>query len=142
VSSCALIEFCHERGALYLDTCIEPWPGGYTDKSIPAARRTNYALRETALALRQGRENGPTAVLTHGANPGMVSHFVKQAMLNIAADTGVAAGNPQSRADWAAHPRWCQFGQEESDAKGKRHSQDNRQNGSHDGAVNGNTGAE
>ena len=41
VSSCALIEFCHERGALYLDTCIEPWPGGYTDKSIPAARRTN-----------------------------------------------------------------------------------------------------
>jgi len=102
VSSCALVEFCHERGALYLDTCIEPWPGGYTDKSLPAARRTNYALRETALALRQGRESGPTAVLTHGANPGMVSHFVKQAMLNIAADTGVAAGNPQSRADWAA----------------------------------------
>jgi homospermidine synthase len=32
----------------------------------------------------------------------MVSHFVKQAMLNIAADTGIAAGNPQSRADWAA----------------------------------------
>ena len=40
VSSCALVEFCHERGALYLDTCIEPWPGGYTDKSLPAARRT------------------------------------------------------------------------------------------------------
>jgi homospermidine synthase len=101
VSSIALIEFCQARGAMYLDTCIEPWPGGYTDTSKPAAQRTNYALRERALALRAGRETAPTAVLTHGANPGMVSHFVKQAMLNIAADTGVAAGNPQSRAAWA-----------------------------------------
>ena len=31
VSSIALIKFAHEKGALYLDTCIEPWPGGYTD---------------------------------------------------------------------------------------------------------------
>src|SRR6185437_3651407 len=35
VSSLALIEFCQERGALYLDTCIEPWPGGYTDPNLP-----------------------------------------------------------------------------------------------------------
>ena len=105
VSSVALIEFCHERGAMYLDTCIEPWPGGYTDQSVSAARRTNYALRETALALRTGRENAPTAVLTHGANPGLVSHFVKQAMLNIAADTGVKTNEPQSRAEWATLAR-------------------------------------
>src|SRR6201995_510484 len=31
VASTALVEFCQEKGALYLDTCIEPWPGGYTD---------------------------------------------------------------------------------------------------------------
>ncbi len=31
VSSIALIKLCHRQGALYLDTCIEPWPGGYTD---------------------------------------------------------------------------------------------------------------
>lgn len=102
VSSVDLVRFCRERGALYLDTCIEPWPGGYTDPSLPAARRTNYALRETALALREGAADTPTAVLTHGANPGLVSHLVKQALLNIAADTGVAAGDPHTRADWAA----------------------------------------
>lgn len=102
VSSVALIQFAHEKGALYLDTCIEPWPGGYTDTSVSPARRTNYALRESALALRQGGKKGPTAVITHGANPGLVSHFVKQALLNIAGDTGVDAGNPQSREDWAA----------------------------------------
>jgi len=39
-------------------------------------------------------------VLTHGANPGLVSHFVKQALLNIAADTKVEAGKPGSRAEW------------------------------------------
>ena len=100
VSSVALIKLCWERGAMYLDTCLEPWPGGYTDPTVPAAKRTNYALREEALALRSGDDRAPTAVLTHGANPGLVSHFVKQALLNIAADIKVDAGNPKSRTDW------------------------------------------
>src|SRR5579871_1055106 len=100
VSSIALIKLCWEKGAMYIDTCIEPWPGGYTDPTVPAGRRTNYALREEALALRAGNARAPTAVLTHGANPGLVSHFVKQALLNIAADTKVEAGNPKSRAEW------------------------------------------
>jgi homospermidine synthase len=100
VSSIALIKYCWEKGSMYLDTCIEPWPGGYTDPTVPASRRTNYALREEALSLRQGNDRSPTAVITHGANPGLVSHFVKQAMLNVAADTGIDAGNPQSRGDW------------------------------------------
>jgi homospermidine synthase len=72
VSSVALIEYAGERGALYRDTCIEPWPGGYTDPNIPPSLRSNYALRESALALRQKRPGGATAVLTHGANPGLV----------------------------------------------------------------------
>jgi homospermidine synthase len=100
VSSIALVKHCWEKGAMYLDTCIEPWPGGYTDPTVPAARRTNYALREEALALRPGNARAPTAVLTHGANPGLVSHFVKQALLNLAADLSIDAGDPRSRADW------------------------------------------
>jgi homospermidine synthase len=104
VSSIALIRLCHEKGALYLDTCIEPWPGGYTDPNIPASRRTNYALREEVLELRRGWTNGPTAVVTHGANPGLVSHFTKQALLNIAADTGRDA-DPRTREEWAALAR-------------------------------------
>src|ERR1700704_1656881 len=99
VSSIALVKLCWEKGAMYLDTCIEPWPGGYTDPTVPAGRRTNYALREEALALRAGHARAPTAVLTHGANPGLVSHFVKQALWNIAADTKVEAGKPASRAE-------------------------------------------
>ena len=102
VSSLALIELCWRRGALYLDTCIEPWPGGYTDPSLSPSLRSNYALREGALKLRQTRPEAPTAVLTHGANPGLVSHLVKEALLNIARDTGAKAAVPKSRAEWGA----------------------------------------
>jgi len=101
VSSIALIELAQEKGALYLDTCIEPWRGGYTDPSVPAAKRTNFAFREAALALRNRFAGGPTALLTHGANPGMVSHFVKQALLDVARDTGLAVETPQDRSGWA-----------------------------------------
>jgi homospermidine synthase len=155
VSSVALIAFCRERGALYLDTCVEPWAGGYTDPSLTPSQRSNYALRESALALEQHQPdwnspvdkvartnnelerdpsrwnhrngesrdqtrsqsglreptrtetalaggNGPTAVLTHGANPGLVSHFVKQALLNIARDTCVDTAVPTDQPGWAA----------------------------------------
>jgi homospermidine synthase len=106
VSSLALIEFAQEKGALYLDTCIEPWAGGYTDPTVAQADRTNYALREAAMALQaqwstDGAPTGPTAILTHGANPGMVSHFVKQALLDIAGDTGVEIEEPTERIGWA-----------------------------------------
>ena len=101
VSSIALVKYCWERGAMYLDTCIEPWAGGYTDPGVPAARRTNYALREEALALRKDNARAPTAVLTHGANPGLVSHFLKQALLNLAADQKLEVADPKTRDDWA-----------------------------------------
>jgi homospermidine synthase len=103
VSSVALIAFARTQGALYLDTCIEPWPGGYTDPSLTPSQRSNHALRESALALATAA--GPTAVLTHGANPGLVSHFVKRALLNIARDTGVDTDVPATRAGWAALSR-------------------------------------
>src|SRR6201997_1168826 len=101
VSSVALVKLCWEKGAMYLDTCIEPWAGGYTDPTLPAAKRTNYALREEALALRAGNAKAPTAVVTHGANPGWVSHLVKKSLLQIAADTGVSVTEPTNREEWA-----------------------------------------
>ncbi len=101
VSSTALLLLARERGALYLDTCIEPWAGVYTDAHLSVETRSNYAMRLAALELRTGRAGDPTAVLTHGANPGLVSHFVKRALLDIAADTGRAAGKPGDRAQWA-----------------------------------------
>jgi homospermidine synthase len=96
----ALIAFARARGAFYLDTCIEPWAGGYTDPALTPSERSNYALREAALAQATAQTGGPTAVLTHGANPGLVSHFVKQALLDIARDTAHDGAIPADRAGW------------------------------------------
>lgn len=100
VSSRDLIEYCQENGVLYLDTCVEPWAGGYVDRNLHAQRRSNYSLRAEALALKKPGKK-PTAVLTHGANPGLVSHLVKQALLNIAADNNLQVQEPKTREEWA-----------------------------------------
>jgi len=99
VSSAALIAWCEPRGVLYLDTVSEPWAGTYDGGDLPLVQRTNYAMREESLALR--RSGAPTALITHGANPGLVSHFVKQALLDIARDTGAEAAAPRTREEWA-----------------------------------------
>ncbi len=101
VSSRDLIALCRRCGALYLDTCIEPWAGGYRDDSLSASQRSNYALREEVLAIRREQPGGPTAIITLGANPGLASVFVKQALLKLAADNGVHAVAHARHTDWA-----------------------------------------
>jgi len=99
-SSVDLIRLAREHGALYVDTVVEPWPGFYNSETLPLAERTNYALRETLLAERRAKSGGTTAVSTCGANPGMVSWFVKQALLDIAA-LSRRVDVPRLREDWA-----------------------------------------
>lgn len=101
VASSALIEFCCEKGVLYLDSCIEPWVGGYTDPSVSASRRSNYGQREEVLALRSKYPSCATVIPTHGANPGLISHWVKQALVNLARDILGRTEIPQSKAGWA-----------------------------------------
>jgi homospermidine synthase len=100
-SSVAILALCRELETLYVDTVIEPWPGFYDDPAAPLAARTNYALRQTLLAERAAHPGGSTAVSACGANPGMVSWFVKQALLDVAARVGVEHSEPTARADWA-----------------------------------------
>ena len=100
-SSADLMNLCKDLDAYYIDTVCEPWPGLYSDPSLPISARSNYALRERVLDVRRKRPGGITAVSCCGANPGMVSWFVKQALLDIARDTGVSVSEPNSREDWA-----------------------------------------
>ncbi len=102
VSSLAIIKLARELKALYVDTVVEPWPGFYFDKNKGNDARTNYALRETILEERRNNPGGSTAVSCVGANPGMVSWFVKQALVNIAKDLGALDREPQTRAEWGA----------------------------------------
>ena len=99
-SSLDIMELCREIGALYIDTVVEPWPGFYFDPKLGPEARSNYALRETVLAARRKQPGGTTAVSCCGANPGMVSWFVKQALLNVAGDIGLKFKEPKTREEW------------------------------------------
>jgi homospermidine synthase len=101
VDSIELMKLAQELGVLYLDTVVEPWPGFYFGSTLPNADRTNYPLREKVRALGKSYVGGPTAVSCCGANPGMVSWLLKEALLRLASDTGVQAA-PRTREDWAA----------------------------------------
>ena len=101
VASLALIRWCWKRGVLYLDASTEPWAGHYDNPALTPSMRSNYALREEALAFRLDKRSGPTAVITQGANPGLASSLVKQALLNMAADCDIAVKTPGCYEDWA-----------------------------------------
>ena len=101
VASLALVRFCARRGSLYVDACNEPWPGRYDNPDLPATQRSNYALREEMLAFRKDKPHAPTACITQGANPGLVSSFVKGALLDMASDLNLQADPPQSHEEWA-----------------------------------------
>jgi len=103
-SSLDIMRLCREIGVPYIDTVVEPWPGFYFDKSLGPDARTNYALRETVRAEKAKNPGGATAVSCCGANPGMVSWFVKQALVDLARETklaGFAEPKADDRADWA-----------------------------------------
>ena len=100
-SSLDIMQLAREVGALYIDTVVEPWAGFYFDPTVKPEARSNYALRETVLAARRNNPGGTTAVSCCGANPGMVSWFVKQALVNLAADLGLKREEPTTREEWA-----------------------------------------
>jgi len=102
VSSIELMNWCQGHGVLYIDTCIEPWAGYYDNAAIPAHERSNYFLRYSAMEnAKKWRKGSPSALLTHGANPGLITHFIKQALLEIAKMRGLSATKPKTQKGWA-----------------------------------------
>lgn len=80
-----ILQWCHDHKVLYVNTSVELWDpyAGAEDK--PPTERTLYvrhmAIREM---VKSWKEKGTTAVVEHGANPGLVSHFTKVALEDIA----------------------------------------------------------
>ena len=99
-SSADLMDLCRDIGAHYIDTVCEPWPGVYANPNVRLTERSNYGMRERVLDVRRRRPGGPTMVSCCGANPGMVSWFVKEALLHIARDTGLSVSEPKTREEW------------------------------------------
>ena len=100
-----IMRLCRELNVLYIDTVVEPWPGLYYNQAIDNADRTNQFLRSQAVAERRRSPGGTTAVSCCGANPGMVSWFVKDALvrLNDEMGLGLETPAPADRDGWSRY---------------------------------------
>lgn len=103
VSSPDLIAYCLEHGIIYVDADLWPWVTNAYPADAAEDERSSYDMREKTLALRQKSwPTHATASITQGVNPGLVSHFLKQALINMARDTGNPVPAPTTREGWAA----------------------------------------
>jgi len=82
----AIVNWCREKNVLYVNTSVEEWdPYKDDERNDP----TKYTLYSRHMELRQKIDMDPakghtTTVVDHGANPGLVSHFTKHALGDIA----------------------------------------------------------
>lgn len=84
IDSEEIIQWCHDHNVMYLNTSVEVWDPYEDISTIPPADRTLY-VRHMALRKRVASwtEQGATAVVEHGANPGLVSHWTKVALEDL-----------------------------------------------------------
>jgi homospermidine synthase len=81
-----LLSWCRENGVRYLNTSFELWNAKDTLKDLDLSEHTLYArhMKLRPLIKSWGSNDGPTAIIDHGANPGLVSSLTKQALEDIA----------------------------------------------------------
>jgi homospermidine synthase len=80
-----IVQWCHDAGVLYINTSVELWdPYAGADDKPPTERTLYWRHMNLRRRVASWKEPGPTAVLEHGANPGLISHFTKQGLLDIA----------------------------------------------------------
>src|SRR5262252_677343 len=92
-----MVAWCAEHDIRYINTSLEEWdPYGDIENKSPYER--SLYSRQMRIRLLKDQLNSratpsPTAIMDHGANPGLVSHFTKRALLEIAIEM-LRAGQP------------------------------------------------
>ncbi|MFM8250677.1 MAG: saccharopine dehydrogenase NADP-binding domain-containing protein, partial [Planctomycetota bacterium] len=86
IDCCEILQWCHDHQVMYLNTSVEVWdPYAGGDNQHPTERTLYWRHMNVRRLISRWEQPGATAVLEHGANPGLISHFTKQALLDIAA---------------------------------------------------------
>lgn len=82
IATVDLLQWCHDHDVMYINTSIELWDP-YAQFNNPT-EQTLY-VRHMALRERVAKwiKPGATAIVEHGANPGLVSHWTKVALHDI-----------------------------------------------------------
>ncbi len=83
LDTCTLIRWCHDHEVLFVNTSLEVWDSIGEIESKGPVEKSLYSRQMRLREMTKGWDDGPTAVIDHGANPGLISHFVKQALVDI-----------------------------------------------------------
>lgn len=76
-----IIGYCQKNNVLYVNTSVELWNPNEPKTVFEKTLYTRHMkLREMS---KKFPKNSTTAVIEHGANPGLISHFTKKALLDI-----------------------------------------------------------
>ena len=94
----SILVWCMENDVMQIDTSLETWPD---DSDLTDPQRTIYHAHKTVRAAMKEYLDGPTCVVTHGANPGYVSHLAKRALLDLARSRNMVFNIPTSKEEWA-----------------------------------------
>jgi len=97
-----LIKYCKENEIYYINTSIEEWDyaDGF-DKRTPIDKSLYSRDMEIDKTVNSWKDNnGKTAILDMGANPGLISHFAKQGILDLAKSKNVSI-KPANKNDYA-----------------------------------------
>ena len=79
-----ILQWCHDHGVLYINTSVELWdPYEATHSKHPTERTLYYRHMRIREMVAGWKDRGPTAVIEHGANPGLISHFTKQGLIDL-----------------------------------------------------------
>ncbi len=95
-----IVQWCLRHKVMYIDTSIERWPD-VPDEKLDLAERTLYTTHRKIREMAKEHKEGSTCVVTHGANPGLVSHFVKAALIDMAKHLHIDTEEPQTQEQWA-----------------------------------------
>ena len=85
IDACEILQWCHDKGVLYINTSVEVWDPYAGGKKHPTERTLYWRHMNVRKMYGKWKQKGATAVVEHGANPGLISHFTKQGLLDIAA---------------------------------------------------------
>jgi homospermidine synthase len=85
IDAIEILQWCHDHGVMYINTSTELWdPYAGGKKQHPTEKTLYWRHMNLRRHLATWKEKGPSAVIEHGANPGLISHFVKQGLIDIA----------------------------------------------------------
>jgi homospermidine synthase len=84
IDACEILQWCHDKGVLYINTSVELWDPYAGGKKHPTERTLYWRHMNLRRMFAKWKQKGATAVIEHGANPGLISHFTKQGLTDIA----------------------------------------------------------